>query len=69
MLYNCKVRKRYVFSMSNVFIDAFCYSKINFHQSGPFKLIETVLKSLHILFGLSPVWNRYQEGSHTKGAT
>ena len=31
---------------SNAFIDAFCYSKIHFHQSGPFKLIKTMLKSL-----------------------
>ena len=53
---------------SNAFIDAFCYSKIHFHQSGPFKLIKTMLKSLHVLLGLSPVWNRYPKGSHTKGA-
>ena len=32
---------------SNAFIDAFCYSKIYFHQSGPFILIKTMLKSLH----------------------
>ena len=24
----------------NALIDAFCYSKIHFHQSGPFKLIK-----------------------------
>ena len=47
---------------SNAFIDAFCYSKIRFHQSGPFKLIKTKLKSLH-LFGLSPLWNRNPMGS------
>ena len=34
---------------SNVFIDAFCYSKIYFHQLGPFKLIKIMLKSLHVL--------------------
>ena len=34
---------------SNAFIDALCYSKILFHHSGPFKLIKTMLKSLHIL--------------------
>ena len=27
---------------SNAFIDAFCYSRIHFHQSGPLKLIKTV---------------------------
>ena len=26
----------------------FCYSKINFHQLGPFKLIKTMLKSLNV---------------------
>ena len=41
----------------NVFIDAFCYYKIHFHQLGPFKLMKTMLKFLHVLFGLSPVWN------------
>ena len=54
---------------SNAFIDASCYSKIHFYQSGPFKLIKTMLKSLHVLLGLSPVWNHYPKGSHTKGAT
>ena len=52
----------------NVFIDAFYYSKIYLHQSGPFKLIKTMLKSLHVLLGLSPVCNRYPKGSHKKGA-
>ena len=27
---------------SNAFIDAFCYSRIHFHESGPFKLIDYV---------------------------
>ena len=31
---------------TNVFNDAFCHSKIHFHQLGPFKLIKTMLKSL-----------------------
>ena len=53
----------------NVFIDAFCYSKTHFHQLGQFKLIKTMLKSLHALLGLSPVWNCYPKGSHKKGAT
>ena len=44
----------------NVFIDAFCYSKIQFHQLGPFELIKTLLKSLHVLLGLSPVWKSIQ---------
>ena len=29
---------------SNAFIGAFCYSKIHFHPSGPFKSIKTMLK-------------------------
>ena len=51
----------------NTFIDTFCYSKIHFHQSGPFKLIKTIF--LHILLGLSLVWNYSPKGSHTKGTT
>ena len=53
---------------SHVFIDAFGYSKINFHQSGSFELIETMLKYLHILLGLPTVWNSYPICSHKKGA-
>ena len=49
---------------TNVFIDAFCNSKIHFHQSGQFKLIKTMLKSLNVLLDLSPVWNHYPKGSH-----
>ena len=45
----------------DVLIDACCYSKINFHQLGPFKLIKIVLKSSHVLLGLSPEWNRYSK--------
>ena len=54
---------------SNAFNGAFCYSKIQFHPSGPFKSInkKTMLKSLHVLLGLSPVWNRYQNGGNKKG--
>ena len=48
----------------NVFIDGFRNSRIHFHQLGPFKLIQTMLKSLNILQGLSPVWNHYPNGSH-----
>ena len=54
---------------SNAFIRAFCYSKIHFHPSGPFKSIKTVLKSLQVLLGLSPVWNRYQKVGNKKGTT
>ena len=38
----------------------FCNSKFHFHQLGPFELIKTMLKSLNVLKGLSPVWNHYQ---------
>ena len=31
-----------------MFIDFFCYSKLNFHQFGSFKLIKTILKSLNV---------------------
>ena len=34
-----------------------------------FKLIRTMLKSLHVLLGLSLILNPYQQGSYTKGAT
>ena len=54
---------------SNAFIGAFCYSKIHFHPSGPFKLIKTMLKSYHVLLGLSPVWNCYLKGGPKKGTT
>ena len=33
---------------TNVFIDAFFYSKIHFYQLGSFKLIKTMLKSLNV---------------------
>ena len=54
---------------SNVFIGAFCNSKIHYYQSGPFKLIKTMLKSLNVLYGLSPVWNHYPKGSRNTWAT
>ena len=47
-----------------MFIDAFCYSKIHFHELGPFKLINTVLIFLRVLLGLPPVWNRYPKGGY-----
>ena len=52
---------------SNAFIGAFCYSKIHFHPSGPFKSIKTMLKSLHVLLG--PVWNCYPKVGHKKVTT
>ena len=69
MLCNANVRKRYVLlcETSYAFIGAFGYSNIHFHASGPFKSIKTMLKSLHILLGLSPVWNCYSKGGHKKG--
>ena len=33
---------------TNVFIDAFCYSKTHCHQLGSFKLIKTMLKSFNV---------------------
>ena len=53
----------------NAFIGAFCYFKIHFHPSGSFKSIRTMLKSLHVLLGLPPVWNCYPKGGHKKGNT
>ena len=53
----------------NAFLCTFCYSKIHFHRLGPFKLIVTMLESIHVLFGLSPVWNRYPKGGRKKGTT
>ena len=53
----------------NAFIGAFFYSKVYFHPSGPFKSIKTMLKSLDVLLGLSPVWNCYPKGGHKNGTT
>ena len=46
---------------TNVFIDAFCNSKIHFHQSGPLKLIKTMLKSICFVRFISSVESK---GSH-----
>ena len=43
-----KIGCRYV-RQPNVFIDVFFYSKTHLHQEGPFKLIKTMLKPLHVL--------------------
>ena len=58
-----------LYETSNAFIGAFCYSKIHFHPSGPCKPVKIMLKSLNVLLGLSPVWNRYQKGGNKKGTT
>ena len=54
---------------SDACICAFCYSKIHLHPSGPFTSIKTMLRYLHVLLGLSPVWNRYQKGGQKKRTT
>ena len=54
---------------SKAFIHAFCHLKIHLQQRGPLKLIKMILKSFHVLLGLSPVWNNYAKGSYTTGAT
>ena len=47
----------------------FCNSKIHFHQLGPFKLMKKMLKSLNVLYGLSPVWIHYPKGIHNAWGT
>ena len=37
---------------TNVFIDAFCNSKIHFHQLGPFKLIKTMFCKVYLQCGI-----------------
>ena len=54
---------------SDACICAFCYSEIHLHPSGPFTSIKTMLRYLHVLLGLSPVWNRYQKGGQKKRTT
>ena len=54
---------------SNAFIGAFCYSKIHSHTSRSLKSIKTMLNFLHVLLGLSTVWNCYPKGDHKKGTT
>ena len=44
MLSLCKTTNVYVF------INALCYSKIHFYQLGPYKLIKTTLKSVHVCY-------------------
>ena len=38
------------------------------YQLGPFELLKTLLKSLHVLLGLFPVLIHYQKGSQKQGA-
>ena len=47
----------------------FAIPKSIFIRQGPFKSIKTLLKSLHVLLGLSPVWNCYPKGGQKKGTT
>ena len=44
----------------DVLIDAFCDPKTHIHR---FKSMKTMMKSLHVLLGLSPVWKHYLKGS------
>ena len=57
MLCNGNVRKRYV-----------CYVRHPMQLLVLFA-IKTMLKSLHVLLGLSPVWNCYPKVDHKKGTT
>ena len=65
MLYNCKLRKQYIFVMetSNAFMHALCHLKALLNQRGPLELIKTMLKSFHIVLDLSKVLNSYLKGS------
>ena len=47
----------------------FAFPKIHFHPPGSFKSIKPMLKSLHVVLGLSLVWNCYPKGGHKKGTT
>ena len=44
-------------------------SDIPFSSVRTNKSMKTMLKSFHVLLGLSPVCNSYPKGSYTKGAT
>ena len=55
--------------MSFILVGVICLSKIDFHQSGLLKLIKTMLKSIHVLLGLTPVWSSYPKANHTTGAS
>ena len=56
---------------SNAFLVCFFLFQNPFLHSlyslGPFKSIKIMLKFLHVLLGLSPVWDRYPKGGHKKG--
>ena len=45
----------------------FTIPKSVFIRQDRLQSIKTMLKSLHVLLGLSPVWNRYQKGGNKKG--
>ena len=57
----------HLYETSNDFIYDFRFFRIHFHQSGPLKVIKTMLKSVRVLLGLSPVLNRYPKSSHSTG--
>ena len=65
MLYDCKLQNDIVLlcETSNAFIHALCLVKMIFHQRGLLKLIKTMLKSIHVLLGLSSIWNGNPKGS------
>ena len=53
---------RYTIHQMHLFM-LYAIQKLHFHQRGPLELIKTMLKYLHVLLGLSPVWNSYLKGS------
>ena len=50
-------------------IHLFMLFGIHFHQSGPSKLIKTILKTFDVLLGLSLVWYRFPNSSRTTGSS
>ena len=66
MLLLCEATSAFILSY---ILMCFCYSKIHLRQLGQLELIKTMLKSSHVLLGLSQVWNRYLKGSHNTWAT
>ena len=71
MLCNGNVRKRLCFVMLDIQCIYWCFLLFQnpFHPSGPFKSIKTMLKSLHVLLGLSPDGIAIQKSGHMKGTT
>ena len=46
---------------SNAFVGAFCYSKIHFHPSGPFKSITCFVRFISSLELLSKEWSQERD--------